>query len=162
MENEMRKMIDQVKNFGKSLNENQDDGINYRSIDNQTDVDKEIDDIIQKIYWSGGDIERLYDEWKNLNLGGIEFDNKSIHFLKWLKWKFPKYSNIKEPLSNGSDTVKEINKLIELIKDIQGSSEVSRLYDEYENIERPTNYEYNNENDAINFLNWLKQKKNIK
>ncbi len=130
--------------------------------DNQTNTENEIDDIIQKIYHHGGDIDSLYDEWKNLNLGGIEYNNKSIHFLKWLKWKFPKYSNIKEPLSNENDTVEEINKLIELIKDIEGSSEVSRLYDEYEKIERPSNYEYNSENDSINFLNWLKQKKNIK
>jgi len=161
MENDMRKWIDQVRNFGKSLNENKD-GINYRSIDLGNETERKIDDIVQAVYWSGGDIEKVYDEWNNLNLDGIEYNNKSIHFLNYLKSKFPKYSNIEKPTSNESDTVKEINKLLQLIKDIQGSSEVSRLYDEYAKIERPTNYEYNNENDAINFLNWLKQKKNIK
>jgi hypothetical protein len=137
--------------------------VNYKDInlDNQTDIENEIDNFIQQIYWSGGDIERLYDEWKNLNLGGIEFDNKSIHFLNWLKHKFPKYSNIKKSISSESDVVIEINKLIQLIKDIEGPDEVERLYDEYESIDRPDNYEYHSEIDSINFLNWLKQKKKI-
>lgn len=69
-----------------------EENINHRDIHlHKSHTEKEIHNFIQKFFWSGGNVEKLYDDWKDFDLSENGYDHNSIHFLNWLKWKFPNY-----------------------------------------------------------------------